>query len=309
MTPASEDDSPLILLADDDRSMRSLLRLAMEEEGYTIAEAKNGEQCLAEFKRLQPDMVLLDAVMPVLDGFTCCSQLRSLPGGEHTPVLMITVLDDADSVDRAFEAGATDYVTKPLHWAVLRQRVSRLLQASQSLQQITEVSQILEQVGLREQLFRFIAQSLSESLPQTEIISGSLLQLRHFLGVDRVALYDRQGTCHRESVATPALTIAPSSLQQTPYYLRLRSAEVVALSDIQITESEEVTAYFAPLNVNAALWVPFPANAEWQGVLGVYHSQGRSWNSAEIEFLSQFCTLLNHVIPALNSDGKSPPRS
>lgn len=296
MIPTGEDNSPLILLADDDRSMRSLLRLAMEEEGYTVADAKNGEQCLAEFKRLQPDMVLLDAVMPVMDGFTCCHQLRHLPGGEHTPVLMITVLDDADSVDRAFEAGATDYVTKPLHWAVLRQRVSRLLQASQSLQQVTQVSQVLDQVSLRERLFRYLAASLTQGLPQEEILSGLLLQLRGLLGVDRVALCDRQGTCLMDSVASEAISGAKSSLQQTGCYPGLQSGEAVAFADLQTAVNEEAIGYFTALNIKAALLVPFPPGEQWQGVLTVYHSQGRSWDPAEVTFLSEFCTLLTRVI-------------
>lgn len=71
---------PLILVVDDDRIMRSLLNLAMEEEGYRVAQAKNGKQGLAEYTRLQPDMVLLDAVMPDMDGFTCCDRAFSTPG-------------------------------------------------------------------------------------------------------------------------------------------------------------------------------------------------------------------------------------
>jgi len=68
---------------------------------------------LDAYLRLQPDIVLLDAIMPVMDGFSCCSHLQLLPGGDRTPILMITGLDDQDSVDQAFEAGAIDYVTKP----------------------------------------------------------------------------------------------------------------------------------------------------------------------------------------------------
>src|SRR3569832_1159545 len=132
MNPPSQPDSSMVLVDDDDRALRTLLRFAMEEEGFLVAEANNGENCLAEFARLQPDIVLLDAVMPVMDGFTCCSQLRTLSTAEHTPVLMITVLDDQDSVDQAFAAGATDYVTKPIHWAVLRQQKTRHQKASRS---------------------------------------------------------------------------------------------------------------------------------------------------------------------------------
>lgn len=128
----SLDPSPLVLIVDDDRSMRMLLALAMEEEGYQTLEAKDGEQGLEEFQRGRPDMILLDAVMPGMDGIECCRQVRTMPGGDRVPILIVTVLDDRDSVDRAFEAGATDYITKPIYWPVLCQRVRRLLEANQS---------------------------------------------------------------------------------------------------------------------------------------------------------------------------------
>jgi PleD family two-component response regulator len=145
-------DIPLILIVDDDRSMRSLLRLALEEEGYKLAEASNGEHGLREFMRQQPDMVLLDGVMPIMDGFACCSKLRQVTGTDDPPVLMITVLDDPDSVDQAFDAGATDYITKPIHWAVLRQRVRRLLEISHQHQEVAQITESLKKQTQRERL-------------------------------------------------------------------------------------------------------------------------------------------------------------
>jgi PAS domain S-box-containing protein len=153
----TKNDCPLILVVDDDKFMRIQLRRAMEQAGYQVAEASNGEEAIASYLRLCPDVVLLDALMPVMDGFTCCYQLQALscPGwdsnGEvspdeaglalRTPVLMITALEDQESVDQAFKAGATDYITKPIHWAVLRQRVRRLLQASQSMRELRQQTQ------------------------------------------------------------------------------------------------------------------------------------------------------------------------
>ncbi len=126
----------LVLVVDDDRFMRLQLRLAMEQGGYIVAEAENGEQALALYAKLRPNVVLLDALMPVMNGFNCCKQMRCLPNSDRTPILMITALEDPESVDLAFEVGATDYVTKPIHWAVLRQRVRHLLQASQAKMQL-----------------------------------------------------------------------------------------------------------------------------------------------------------------------------
>ena len=130
------ENPPLVLVVDDDRFMRLQLRKAMEQGGYVVAEAKNGEQALDLYTKINPDVVLLDALMPVMDGFNCCKQMRCLPSKHPTPILMITALEDPESVDLAFEVGATDYVTKPIHWAVLRQRVRHLLQVSQAIVQL-----------------------------------------------------------------------------------------------------------------------------------------------------------------------------
>lgn len=143
-----EQDPPLILIVDDEKFTRLQLRLAMEQVGYQVFETSNGEEALTAYTQLQPDIVLLDALMPTMDGFTYSKQLQSLPGGDRTPILMITALDDQESVDRAFAAGATDYITKPIHWKVLRQRVYRLLQASRAtekLRQQTERARVSEE--------------------------------------------------------------------------------------------------------------------------------------------------------------------
>lgn len=131
-------DSALILVVDDDKFIRLQLSRAMEQAGYQVAQASNGEQAIAAYNRLHPDIILLDVVMPIMDGFTCCSQLQKLPGGDRTPVLMLTALEDRESVDLAFEAGATDYITKPIHLAVLRQRVRHLLQASRVMEELRQ---------------------------------------------------------------------------------------------------------------------------------------------------------------------------
>lgn len=129
-----EPDKPLILVVDDDIEIRLLLKHIMKQEGYEVAEAENGQECLDNYLRLRPDIVLMDGMMPVMNGFEACSRLQQLPGSDSTPVLMITGLDDSESVDAAFQAGATDYITKPIHRPVLRQRVRRLLDSKRTEQ-------------------------------------------------------------------------------------------------------------------------------------------------------------------------------
>jgi diguanylate cyclase (GGDEF)-like protein len=162
---------PVILVADDDKTIRVLLREAMEQEGYRVVEVTDGKQCLDAYETVKPDIVLLDAMMPVMDGFTCCRQLLQIAKNnlisalasldtesavgntmiskiwERTPILMITSLDDEESVDRAFDAGATDYLTKPIHWAVLRQRLRRLLQQAQVYKQLEAANLALQHLA------------------------------------------------------------------------------------------------------------------------------------------------------------------
>lgn len=139
--------SPLILIVDDDKSMRMLLHLALEQEGYQVLEAQDGKACLATYQRQRPDAILLDAVMPEMDGFNCCSKLRAFPNSDRIPVLMLTILDDPEAVEQAFAVGATDYITKPIHWAVLRHRLRRLLEQSELYQQLEEANRELERLA------------------------------------------------------------------------------------------------------------------------------------------------------------------
>ena len=119
----------LIFVVDDSILMRAYFRRFLENEGYEVAEAQDGKEALAVVKALNPDIILMDYVMPELDGVFTCAELQKIPGVNKIPVIMITSLDNEASVDAAFEAGAVDYISKPINWAVLRQRMKRLLKA------------------------------------------------------------------------------------------------------------------------------------------------------------------------------------
>ena len=99
---ASQKDRPVVLIADDDVTMRLLMRETLEQAGFTVAETEDGVQALSAFVRVRPDIVLLNVLMPKMDGFTTCATLRTLPSGAHTPVLMVTGLDDVESINRAY---------------------------------------------------------------------------------------------------------------------------------------------------------------------------------------------------------------
>ncbi|NEP24601.1 PleD family two-component system response regulator [Moorena sp. SIO3I6] len=139
--------TPQVLVVDDEKIMRLVLRRSLTKEGYKVIEASNGEQCLNICEQQLPDIVLLDARMPIIDGFTCCAKLKDNFGSECPPILMITALHDEESVERAFEAGATDYITKPINWAVLRRRVHRLIESSWTMKQLKIANKELERLA------------------------------------------------------------------------------------------------------------------------------------------------------------------
>lgn len=129
-----------ILMADDDPLIRMMLSHALLQEGYMVDVFANGHELLTEYENSDANLVLVDGQMPVMDGFTCCHYINQLPQSRYTSVLMITGLDDERAVDQAFDVGALDYITKPVHWPVLKQRVRMAMERSQMLQTIDKIN-------------------------------------------------------------------------------------------------------------------------------------------------------------------------
>ncbi len=127
-----------ILVVDDDAGGRRLTRATLHRAGFEVREAGDGQAALDSMRQDMPDLVLLDVSMPLMDGFTACAELRRLPGGGGVPVVMMTGLDDTQSIERAFEVGATDFITKPINWAVLPHRVRYMLRASSAINDLQQ---------------------------------------------------------------------------------------------------------------------------------------------------------------------------
>jgi len=120
------EERPVVVLADDDPSIRLMVRHVLESEDYDIVEAADGLEAIKAVEKYHPALILLDAIMPGIDGFTTCQQIKE-NGHTDIPVMMITGLDDDASVERAYEVGAIDFITKPIKWAVLKHRVKSVV--------------------------------------------------------------------------------------------------------------------------------------------------------------------------------------
>lgn len=120
-------EQPLLLVVDDDEALRVLLREVLFASGFQVIEAGNGEEALAQYQQHQPDLVLLDILMPLMDGYETCSRLRRISKSMPLPILMLTAMDDVTTVARAYQAGATDFCIKPLNPVLLVEKVRNAL--------------------------------------------------------------------------------------------------------------------------------------------------------------------------------------
>jgi signal transduction histidine kinase/CheY-like chemotaxis protein len=182
------DQSPLVLVVDDDDIAREVLVKFLEINGYMTAQACNGKEAIGKWKDLSPDLILMDANMPVLDGVSACSEIRNQSNSIQTPILMVTGIDRPESIENAFMAGAEEYITKPIHWPVLKHRMRKILERlviEESLRKNNEEMEIRvlertrELIKVNEALYasEYKFRSLVDASPDTIIIVDSNCQV------------------------------------------------------------------------------------------------------------------------------------
>ncbi|MBL4584420.1 MAG: EAL domain-containing protein [Pseudomonadales bacterium] len=120
-------DTPLILVVDDEAMMRVLAGESLRQAGFDVIDAVSGEQAIQIIEEQEPDLILLDVIMPGMNGFEVCTWLRTKHNDQRTPVLIMTGLEDSDSIDKSYDVGATDFITKPINYAVLNHRIRYIL--------------------------------------------------------------------------------------------------------------------------------------------------------------------------------------
>ena len=160
MTIETATTLPIVLLVDDDASIRISVKKILEIKGYQVMEAESGEAGIdiCQNGDRTPNIILMDAVMPGMDGFSCSAKLKKVLGYECPPILMMTVLDDKDSLYRSFDVGITEYILKPINWDNLIRTIKRLLQNQQ------KNNQFKEQCGELNNLRRVIDNTVNQTL-------------------------------------------------------------------------------------------------------------------------------------------------
>ena len=127
-----------VLIVDDDLIVRTLMRAALEDDGFSVVEAEDGLNACRLCADSVPSLLIVDAIMPNMDGFELCRVLRQQPPTQHVPILMATGLEDKESITRAYESGATDFIAKPINWSILIQRVHYILRGARTLEALRQ---------------------------------------------------------------------------------------------------------------------------------------------------------------------------
>jgi DNA-binding response OmpR family regulator len=120
-------DQPVVLCADDDEDILALVAFRLERSGYTVLQARDGEEALALALRERPDLAVLDVMMPKLDGFELTRRLRADEATSRMPIILLTARAQDADVAQGFDAGADDYIRKPFSPQELRTRVQAML--------------------------------------------------------------------------------------------------------------------------------------------------------------------------------------
>ncbi|MBN2003277.1 MAG: response regulator [Anaerolineae bacterium] len=162
-------EQPVILIVDDEISARATLEAALFLENYTLIFANNGQEALAHLEADPPDAILLDVMMPEMNGFEVCQRIKTHEKWRHIPTIIVTALDSRDDFVRGLDAGADDFLCKPVNSVELRARVRSMLRIKQ---QYDELETLLH---LREDLVNMLVHDMRHPLTLI-LIANSMLQ-------------------------------------------------------------------------------------------------------------------------------------
>ncbi len=172
---------PKILIIDDDATIRLLMKDALTESAYDINEFNNGLDALQYLEHHQTDLVLLDVNMPGMSGFEVCTNIRKLSGGSDISIVMVTALEDAESIAKSYDLGATDFISKPINWDTFPYRIQYLIKARNAIVEIKHHKLHLEYM---EHISRIITQNKNIEV----IMQETMYTMLEIFSADRAIL-------------------------------------------------------------------------------------------------------------------------
>ena len=223
-SPTPSGKPPRILIVDDIPQNVDLVRSLMQAEGYEVASASNGLEALAQVAAAPPDLILLDIMMPTLDGYAVCRQLKARPETRLVPIVLITALGDEADKLLGIEAGADDFLTKPFSQAELKARVRSLLKLKAFTDELEYAETMLLTLGRTVEAKDPYTQGHCERLAAYSVALGLMLGLPP----DDLTALDRGGALHDlGKIGIPdAILLKPAGLTK-PEWAIMREHPVI----------------------------------------------------------------------------------
>ena len=171
-----------VLIVEDDKNIAELLQLYLEKEGYKVTVAYDGGQGLAQFRAIQPDILLLDVMMPVMDGWTLCKTIRA---ESETPIIMLTAKSETDDKVTGLKSGADDYITKPFEMKEVLARIEAVLRRADRTLQTPQRKLVFDKLTIDMDAFELTVDGKKLDIPPKE------MELLHYLASSPNRVYTR----------------------------------------------------------------------------------------------------------------------
>jgi len=224
---------PLVLIVDDTIKNLQLLGSILKAENYKIAVATNGLAAISVTNDINPDLILLDVMMPELDGFETCKKLKTLPKTKDIPVIFLTAKVENEDIINGFKIGAVDYITKPFNTYELKARVKTHLELKKSKDLLQQKNEILEKLSITDGLtglfnHRYITDTLSRLIEENkrykQPLSIAMFDIDNFKKIN-----DEQGHLFGDDVLVKIASLIDNSLRKTDIAGRYGGEEFMIL--------------------------------------------------------------------------------
>ncbi|SFX43669.1 putative bifunctional diguanylate cyclase/phosphodiesterase [Marinospirillum alkaliphilum] len=215
----AQSDQATLLLVEDAAEIRLLLSVGLGKAGYKVVQAKNGQEGLDAWVEHHPDLVLMDVTMPVMDGFEACRLIREQEVHQVTPILMLTGSDDMASINRAFEVGASDFITKPINLPLLQQRIRYALRDARREKELRHAR------NLQDSARALAGLAFWEYDPRTDRLHwlDDASRLLHWLSHPPTSLHEALQSVHPEDHARLQTLLRDTIQHGSKFDLELRS--------------------------------------------------------------------------------------
>lgn len=227
-------DQKSILIVDDEPNNFDVIEILLFKEGYHLSYASSGYEALVQLEKNQPDVILLDVMMAELDGIEVCRQIKAHPDWQHIPIIMVTALNSKEDLARCLEAGADDFISKPVNGLEIRARIRSMLRIKQ---QHDDLQALLQ---LQEDMANMIVHDLRNPLASITL-TCSLMRLvqspeKILEKVENIAIAGQQLNAMIDSLLTMA------KLQSGKLVLHRTEVDIRALGASAVSDFESIAA-------------------------------------------------------------------